>query len=185
MTESEFKDHPAIGWLNRLANIVADFSSLMACLVLLWLVALTCVDVIGRYFFSSPVTGATELVQMSMAGIIFFSMPAMFLRDDQVVVDLFQFVRKGWFGWMMTIIISVLTVGASWIVAERVGKYAIRALEDGDETIYLQIPVYLTVMLITALLYVSCAFAAIRGLRALFRPGRTLPDETGGTPVGD
>ena len=80
MTESEFKDHPAIGWLNRLANIVADFSSLMACLVLLWLVALTCVDVIGRYFFNSPVTGATELVQMSMAGIIFFSMPAMFLR---------------------------------------------------------------------------------------------------------
>ena len=67
MTDSEFKDHPAIGWLNRLANIIADISSLMACLVLLWLVALTCVDVIGRYFFNSPVTGATELVQISMA----------------------------------------------------------------------------------------------------------------------
>ena len=185
MTDNEFKDHPAIGWLNRLANIIADISSLMACLVLLWLVALTCVDVIGRYFFNSPVTGATELVQISMAGIIFFSMPAMFLRDDQVVVDLFQFVRKGWFGWIMTIIISVLTVGASWIVAERVGRYAIRAIEDGDETIYLQIPVYLTVMLITGLLYVSCAFSAIRGLCALFRPGRNLPDVTGGTPVGD
>jgi hypothetical protein len=66
----------------------------------------------------------------------------------------------------MTIIISILTVGASWIVAGRVGKYALRALEDGDETIYLKIPVYLTVMLITALLYLSCVFAAIRGLRA-------------------
>ena len=118
-------------------------------------------------------------------GIIFFSMPAMFLRDDQVVVDLFQFVRRGWFGWVMTIIISILTVGATWIVAGRVGKYALRALEDGDETIYLKIPVYLTVMLITALLYLSCVFAAIRGLRALLRPGKTLPDETGGQPIGD
>ena len=185
MTETEFRDHPAIDWLNKLARRIADASSIMACMVLLWLVGLTCVDVVGRYFFNSPLVGATELVPMSMAGIIFFSMPAMFLRDDQVVVDLFQFVRRGWFGWVMTIIISILTVGATWIVAGRVGKYALRALEDGDETIYLKIPVYLTVMLITALLYLSCVFAAIRGLRALLRPGKTLPDETGGQPIGD
>ncbi len=185
MTSEKFEDHKMIVGLNRLANFVAGISSFISCLVLLWLVGLTCVDVIGRYFFNSPLTGATELVQMSMAGIIFFSMPAMFLRDDQVVVDLFQFVRRGWFGWVMTIIISILTVGATWTVAGRVGKYALRALEDGDETIYLKIPVYLTVMLITALLYLSCVFAAVRGLRALLRPGKTLPDETGGQPVGD
>jgi TRAP-type mannitol/chloroaromatic compound transport system permease small subunit len=156
MTETEFRDHPAIDWLNKLARRIADASSIMACMVLLWLVGLTCVDVVGRYFFNSPLVGATELVQMSMAGIIFFSMPAI-----------------------------ILTVGATWIVAGRVGKYALRALEDGDETIYLKIPVYLTVMLITALLYLSCVFAAIRGLRALLRPGKTLPDETGGQPIGD
>ncbi|NDD46722.1 MAG: TRAP transporter small permease, partial [Synechococcaceae bacterium WB9_4xB_025] len=85
--------------LNRLAGWIADGAMLVACLVLLWLVGLTCVDVVGRYFFRAPVTGATELVQISMAGIIFFSLPAMFLRDDQVIVDLFSFVRKGWFGW--------------------------------------------------------------------------------------
>jgi TRAP-type mannitol/chloroaromatic compound transport system permease small subunit len=77
MTETEFRDHPAIDWLNKLARRIADASSVMACMVLLWLVALTCVDVVGRYFFNSPLIGATELVQMSMAGIIFFSMPAM------------------------------------------------------------------------------------------------------------
>ena len=185
MTSEKFEDHKLIIGLNRLSNFAAGISSLIACLVLLWLVGLTCVDVIGRYFFNRPVVGATELVQISMAGIIFFSMPAMFLKDDQVVVDLFQFVRRGWFGWVMTIVISILTVSATWIVAGRVGKYALRALEDGDETIYLKIPVYLTVMLITALLYLSCVFAAVRGLRALLRPGQILPDETGGKPVGD
>ena len=185
MTSKHFQNHRLIDGLNQIANKIADMSSLIACLVLLWLVGLTCVDVVGRYFFNRPVVGATELVCISMAGIIFFSMPGMFLRDDHVVVDLFQFVRKGWFGWIMTVIISCLTVVASWIVAERVGKYAMRALEDGDETIYLKIPVYLTVVLITALLYLSCLFAGIRGLRAIMRPGEMLPDETGGKPVED
>ena len=84
MTETEFRDHPAIDWLNKLARRIADASSVMACMVLLWLVGLTCVDVVGRYFFNSPLVGATELVQMSMAGIIFFSMPAMLDRKSVV-----------------------------------------------------------------------------------------------------
>ncbi|MEC7439600.1 MAG: hypothetical protein VX802_02015, partial [Pseudomonadota bacterium] len=62
------EDHPIIARFNRVAGGIADICLIMACLVLLWLVALTCVDVIGRYFFRSPVVGATELVQISMAG---------------------------------------------------------------------------------------------------------------------
>ena len=185
MTETEFRDHPAIDWLNKLARRIADASSVMACMVLLWLVGLTCVDVVGRYFFNSPLVGATELVQMSMAGIIFFSMPAMFLRDDQVVVDLFSFVRKGWFGWIVSLIFSLVTVVAVFIVADRVFAYAVRAWEDCDKTIYLHIPRYLIVSLITAMIYLSAVFAGFRGLRLLLRPGQTLPDETGGRAPGD
>ena len=57
-------DHPLIAWLNRIAAKIADLCLIVACLILLWLVGLTCVDVIGRYFFRSPVVGATELVQI-------------------------------------------------------------------------------------------------------------------------
>ena len=149
ISNENFREHPLVKQLNKLAGLIADAAMFVACLVLLWLVALTCVDVIGRYFFRAPVTGATELVQMSMAGIIFFALPAMFLRDDQVVVDLFSFVRKGWFGWVVTLAFSIATVVAVWIIAERVLGYAVRAWEDGDETIYLKIPTYLVVWAIT------------------------------------
>lgn len=178
-SHEHFKEHPLVAQLNRVAGWVADAAMLIACLVLLWLVALTCVDVIGRYFFRAPVTGATELVQMSMAGIIFFTLPAMFLRDDQVVVDLFSFVRKGWFGWIVTFAFSIATIIAVWIIAERVSGYAIRAWEDGDETIYLKIPTYLVVWAITIMIYLSGVFAAVRAIRMICRPGRLLPDETG------
>ena len=94
MSKQVFEEHSLAVLLNRVAGRIADASMLIACFILLWLVGLTCVDVVGRYFFRAPVTGATELVQISMAGIIFFSLPAMFLRDDQVIVDLFSFVRK-------------------------------------------------------------------------------------------
>ena len=179
------KDHPLIARLNRGAGKIADICLMVACLVLLWLVGLTCVDVIGRYFFRSPVVGATELVQISMAGTIFFSLPAMFLRDDQVVVDLFGFVRKGWVGWAVSVTFSLVTVVAVFIVADRVFDYAVRAWEDGDKTIYLHIPRYLIVSLITAMVYLSAVFAGFRGLRLLLRPGQMLPDETGGRAPGE
>ena len=179
------KDHPLIARINMIAGRLADICLLVACLVLLSLVALTCVDVIGRYFFRAPVVGATELVQIAMAGTIFFSLPAMFLRDDQVVVDLFSFVRKGWFGWVISVIFSIITVIAVFIVADRVFDYAVRAWEDGDKTIYLHIPRYLIVSLITAMIYLSAVFAAFRGIRILLRPGQTLPDETGARTPGE
>ena len=186
MTMSDVdNDHPLIAKLNSIASNIADLCLIVACLILLWLVGLTCVDVIGRYFFRSPVVGATELVQISMAGTIFFSLPAMFLRDDQVVVDLFSFVRQGWFGWIVSLIFSLVTVAAVFIVADRVFDYAVRAWEDGDKTIYLHIPRYLIVSLITVMVYLSAVFAGFRGLRMILRPGRVLPDETGHRIAGE
>ena len=178
MEQDELRENAVISAIQRVAARLADWSLVLACMVLLWLVGLTCVDVIGRYFFRAPVVGATELVQISMAGIIFFSLPAMFLRDDQVVVDLFAFVRRGWFGWTVSILFGILTIVAVLIVADRVYDYAVRAWEDGDKTIYLSIPRYLVVSLITLMIYISALFAGVRLLRAVFQPGKILPDET-------
>ena len=179
ISQNKFEEHPQVVRLNRVAGLLADASMFIACLILLWLVGLTCVDVVGRYFFRVPVTGATELVQISMAGIIFFSLPAMFLRDDQVIVDLFSFVRKGWFGWAVSLAFTVTTVIAVYIVAARVSGYALRAWEDGDVSIYLKIPTYLVVYAITILIHLSCIFAAVRAVRIMFSPGRLLPGVSG------
>ena len=51
MSEQAFKEHPLAVLVNRIAGRLADASMLVACFILLWLVGLTCVDVVGRYFF--------------------------------------------------------------------------------------------------------------------------------------
>lgn len=165
--------------LEWLALRASHFIAFLSALILLWLVGLTCVDVVGRYFFRAPVTGAVELVQLSMAGIIFLSLPLMFLKNDHVIVDLFSFGQKGRTGWMITLVLNLVMVGAIFLLADRVWDYALRAYEDGDETIYLQIPRYLTVSLITASIYFAGGLLSLRVILMLRRPGKMDNDDAG------
>jgi len=157
--------------LDWLAQRAGQFTAYLSALVLLWLVGLTCVDVIGRYFFRAPVVGAVELVQLSMAGIIFLSLPIMFLKNDHVIVDLFSFKKRPWLAWAISLILTVVMIGAIFILADRVWAYAIRAYEDGDRTIYLHIPRYLTVGLVTGSIYLSGLFLCLRAVQMILRPG--------------
>ena len=69
-----------INQIERLALTVSRSISLLSGIVLLWIVALTCVDVIGRYFFNSPLYAGAEMIQVSMAGVIFFLFHICFLK---------------------------------------------------------------------------------------------------------
>ena len=164
----------------RLADRASLFVASIAAVVLLGLVALTCADVIGRYFFTAPVIGAVELVRLCMAGIIFLSVPLMFLRNDHVIVDLFTFLKRGWLGWVVTLAFLLITIWAAVTLGDRVWDYAIRALEDGDTTEYLGIPRYPFVALITLAIYSAAVMAGLRFVVLLMRGGREFDDQSGG-----
>ena len=165
--------------LKKTERLVDSASLLLAnvgAIILLGLVLLTCVDVIGRYLFNSPLVGAVELVRLCMAGIIFFSFPLMFLRNDHIIVDLIPFFRRGWVGWVTAIVTLLLTMLVAWKIGDRVFDYAIRALEDNDMTEYLGIPRWPIVGFITLAIFSAAFTAFIRLLKVLSRPGQ-LPDE--------
>src|SRR5262245_35692307 len=63
----------------------------MMCLMLI-----TCVDVIGRYFFNHPLWGGFELTEMLLAALIFAGLPLVTLRNEHVVVDLFDPLTPDW-----------------------------------------------------------------------------------------
>ncbi len=60
----------------------------LAALLLLAMTALTTLDVVGRYLFNSPVTGAFELTELMLAALIFAGLPLATERDEHVDVDL-------------------------------------------------------------------------------------------------
>ncbi|WP_180897903.1 TRAP transporter small permease [Martelella soudanensis] len=60
----------------------------LAAVTILFMMTLTAVDVVGRYFLSSPVAGAFELTEFAMAIAIFAALPVVTLRKAQVTADL-------------------------------------------------------------------------------------------------
>lgn len=156
----------------RLADSVSLFFANVAAVILLGLVALTCADVIGRYFFSSPVVGAVELVRICMAGIIFFSFPLMFLRNDHIIVDLIPFFRQGWVAWATSVIILIVTIYVAYRIGDRVSAYAVRAMEDNDVTEYLAIPRWPIVGFITVSIFAAAITATLRLILVLSTPGK-------------
>ena len=158
--------------IERLTDSVSLFSANIAAVVLLLLVALTCIDVIGRYFFNSPLVGAVELVQICMGAITFFSFPLMFLRHDHIIVDLIPHFRRGYLGWVISILFLAVTCFVAVKLGLRVFDYALRAFEDSDVTEYLTIPRYPIVGFITAAIFTAAAISFLRILILLTNPGQ-------------
>lgn len=59
-----------------------------AALLILSLIAVTCIDVIGRYLLNRPFGGAYELTQMLLAALVFVALPLTTADGSHVEVDL-------------------------------------------------------------------------------------------------
>src|SRR5699024_10106075 len=78
---SNYEERGPMRWL-------AFLLELSSAIVLFLLMVLTCVDVVGRYFFSQPLIGATELTEISLSLVIFTAIPVITWRGGHIVVDL-------------------------------------------------------------------------------------------------
>lgn len=55
---------------------------------------ITVADVFLRTFFGYPIRGVLELVELGLACTIFVALPAVFLRDEHLVVDVIDHLTK-------------------------------------------------------------------------------------------
>jgi TRAP-type C4-dicarboxylate transport system permease small subunit len=74
--------------MSRFDRAVAPALGLIAAALMFCLMLLTCVDVVGRYFFNKPVTGGFEMTEVLLAALIFTGLPLVTLRSEHIVVDL-------------------------------------------------------------------------------------------------
>jgi TRAP-type C4-dicarboxylate transport system permease small subunit len=74
--------------MQRILDRIALVCGWLAGLSVLAMTGLTVADVVLRAFFNRPIHGVYELVELLLAGAIFSALPAAFLRDENIVVDL-------------------------------------------------------------------------------------------------
>jgi TRAP-type C4-dicarboxylate transport system permease small subunit len=71
------------GW----RQVTAKLCGLVAASFLAAMMLLTVADVTLRAFFNTPLRGTYELIELLLAGTFFLALPAVFLRDEHIVVD--------------------------------------------------------------------------------------------------
>jgi TRAP-type C4-dicarboxylate transport system permease small subunit len=68
-------------------TVVARCAGYGSALFLTAMMLITVADVTLRALFNLPITGAYDLVQLFLVGTIFLSIPHVFLRDENIVID--------------------------------------------------------------------------------------------------
>ncbi len=77
-----------------MVSFFARFFGYVAAFFLTATMMITVADVFLRTFFDYPVRGVLELVELGLACTIFLALPAVFLRDQHLVVDVIDHLTK-------------------------------------------------------------------------------------------
>tara|TARA_B100002003_G_scaffold185410_1_gene173787 strand:- start:240 stop:797 length:558 start_codon:yes stop_codon:yes gene_type:complete len=145
-------------------------------IVLFALMVMTCVDVVGRYFFNAPLDGATELTQLMMGVIVFAILPAVCYREEHVSVDLLDlWMPSSWVN-RRQFTLNVLMAVMLGFVAWRVWISADFMVEYGDATEFLGIP-YAPITYFIAIMNGAAAIAfLLNAMRYVRGKGPMSPD---------
>lgn len=104
------------------------------------MMAMTLIDVLGRYLFSAPLNGAFELTELMLAAVIFLGLALVTAEDGHIVVDLLDSSigpRLRRIQSRLIELINILAFGAfTWVL----WQHALKVQRFADTTAVLQIP---------------------------------------------
>lgn len=122
----------------------ATFALGLACLaVLTALIGLTCIDVVARYVFNAPVSGAYELTELLLASLIFLALPLTTAAGEHVEVELMDGLKSRLLKRIGTIFAGISTVAVFAIIAFKLFEHAEKLARRGQVTDSLEIPLHL------------------------------------------
>ena len=112
----------------------------MAAAFLAAMVLLTVVDVLLRAFFGYPVRGMLELIELGLACTVFLGMPAVFLRQENLVVDVIDQLTGPAVVRLLDLAAALVSFGLLAFMAWQMVPVARGMHEFGDVTSDLSIP---------------------------------------------
>jgi TRAP-type C4-dicarboxylate transport system permease small subunit len=121
-------------------NFVARLFGYIAALFLAAMMLLTVADVVLRALFGYPVRGMLELVELGLACTVFLGLPAVFLRDGHLVVDVIDQITRPSVVRLLELLGALVSLGVLTVMAWQMLPVARAMYEFGDVTSDLSIP---------------------------------------------
>ena len=122
------------------STLIARFLGYVAAAFLAAMMLLTVADVALRALFSLPIQGMLELVELGLACTIFIALPAVFLRDEHLVVDVVDHLLKPAAVRLLDLLGANVSLGVLVLIAWQMVPLARTMHEFGDVTSDLSIP---------------------------------------------
>jgi TRAP-type C4-dicarboxylate transport system permease small subunit len=113
---------------------------IMAAVFLAAMMLLTVADVLLRSFFNYPIHGTFELIELGLACAVFLAMPAVFLRDENLVVDAIDYMLNRQTVRVLDLISACVSAGLLIVMLLQMVPLARDMYQFGDVTADLSIP---------------------------------------------
>ncbi|RLJ51978.1 TRAP-type C4-dicarboxylate transport system permease small subunit [Litoreibacter meonggei] len=144
--------------------IMQNSLGVAAGLLLFCLILVTCVDVVGRYFFSAPLSGAFEVTEIMLAALVFTALPLTTERREHIEVDLLNVGLSDKFQKLLSAFAGLFSAALLATLAWRLASHAASSFEDGAVTNALSIPLAPFGFLAAFSCMVSACIAFLRGI---------------------
>lgn len=154
------REPPVQRWLRRgLGGIAA--------VVLFFMMALTLVDVLGRYLFDWPIPGGFEMTEVALATLIFAGLPLVTGREEHVTVDLFDRLIPAGVRPVRDALISLLAGVVVAMIGYHVWLKALESRQYGDITATIHIPLWPLVVFMSVSLFGTAVVYLVLAWRRL------------------
>ncbi len=128
------------------------------------LMLITCIDVIGRYVFNSPLTGSTELTEIAVGIVVFSTFPIISWRNEHVVVDILDGLFSARMHLIRSILINILISIALYFLAQRIHVLGMRSLSYEEVSEYLHIPTGWMMIFIAVMCWLAALMVMTLGM---------------------
>ncbi|MGF1683966.1 TRAP transporter small permease [Photobacterium minamisatsumaniensis] len=171
-------------WLNQNYDepgplrIVSFLLECLAGTALMMLMLVTCFDVIGRYFFDSPIQGASEITEIGIALVVFSQMPKITWSGGHVVVDILDRFMKPVVIRLLGTFSAIIISASFYFLAVRIWELAARSIKRNETTEYLGFSVGIIVQYIAIMSWVTAAGVLTWGIIRLWTSNQKEQTQT-------
>ncbi len=134
------------------------------------LALVTIIDVLGRYVFDFPLKGAVEMTEALMVGTIFTGIVLATVAHQHITVDLFALRLKPRGRRIQRGLSLLLASGISLMLGAVTWSQALSALDFGDKTMMLGLPMAPQIFFMSGFLFLNGAIYAAQMWRAFMHP---------------
>jgi TRAP-type C4-dicarboxylate transport system permease small subunit len=137
------KDEQPVALVGRVLNTLCRAFAVGSGVTLILMALMSFTSIVGRTFFSKPILGDYELVQMMSAVAVTMALPFCQMIRGHIIVDFFTTGAPKKFNRACDVIASLILAGAGFLFSWRITLGMLELRENGDASMLLNMPTWL------------------------------------------